>query len=160
MARNLVRARGPKSHAHLLHKLTFGSYNSAFKPNRTDFDWLSRDTAVVDAYVADPRCGFVCTNALYVDLIGGLARVNDRKTMKGTGKKLAILVLTGSMDPAGGERAALALKAFYKGIGNKHVQVNTYKGARHEVYNDTNRGSVVHDLVGWLDGRLAKRKAS
>ena len=42
-----------------MNTLTFGQYNSAFKPTRTEFDWLSRDPAEVDKYVNDPDCGFV-----------------------------------------------------------------------------------------------------
>ena len=150
-AKALVRARGPRSRAHQLHRLNFGSYNHQFEPARTEFDWLTRDTAVVDAYVADPQCGFVATNAFYVELIGGLERVTNKKLMRGTGRKLPILLQTGSADPAGGERAALALKAFYKSLGNKHVTLKTYAGARHEVYLETNRAAVFQDLVGWLD---------
>ena len=38
--------------------IDLSAFNAPFEPARTDYDWLSRDEAVVDAYVADPRCGF------------------------------------------------------------------------------------------------------
>ena len=34
---------GPQNTSALLQKLTFGGYNAAFKPTKTEFDWLSRD---------------------------------------------------------------------------------------------------------------------
>ncbi len=37
--------------------LDLAMFNAAFQPARTDNDWLSRDEAVVDAYIADPLCG-------------------------------------------------------------------------------------------------------
>lgn len=157
-ARAMVRARGPRSRAHQLHRANFGSYNAAFKPNRTEYDWLSRDPDEVDAYIADPDCGFVCTNALYVDLITGLERVNDKKTIKPTGRKMPILLQTGSMDPVGGERAATALKGLYRSIGNKQVTLKTYQGARHEVYHETNRAQVFQDLLTWLENLPGRTK--
>jgi alpha-beta hydrolase superfamily lysophospholipase len=38
--------------------LDLAMFNAPFAPARTDYDWLSRDEAQVDAYVADPLCGF------------------------------------------------------------------------------------------------------
>ena len=38
--------------------LDLALFNAPFEPARTPFDWLTRDEAIVDAYIADPRCGF------------------------------------------------------------------------------------------------------
>ena len=47
-----ARVRGKKTPSPLMDKLSFGQFNAAFKPARTGYDWLSRDPAEVDKYVA------------------------------------------------------------------------------------------------------------
>ena len=154
LAASMVKSRGARTRATLLHKMSFGSFNQAFKPHRTEFDWLTRDTQVVDAYVEDPLCGFVCTNAFYVDLLGGLERVNNPKIVKETPKKLPVWVFSGSVDPAGGMRSVKALKQLLRGAGVKNVTVTTYPNGRHEMLNELNRDEVVTDLRNWLDSTI------
>ena len=72
--------QGPLGKSALIDFLSFGSFNKAFKPNRTAFDWLSRDPQEVDRYVADPLCGFRCSNQLWMDLLGGLADITRPPT--------------------------------------------------------------------------------
>ena len=79
VAHTEARLRGRRHVSTLLDKLTFGQYNAAFKPNRTDFDWLSRDEAEVDLYVADDLCGNTFTSGFFADLLGGLSAINDRR---------------------------------------------------------------------------------
>src|ERR1700677_4636119 len=51
--------------------------NAAFEPARTPFDWLSRDPAVVDAYIADPLCGFNVNAESYGSLLAVAPRLTD-----------------------------------------------------------------------------------
>jgi alpha-beta hydrolase superfamily lysophospholipase len=47
------------------------------------------------------------------------------------------------------------LAAAYRGRGGlTDVTVDIYEGARHEVYNETNRVEVIADLTNWLDAHV------
>ena len=65
---------GQRGHSPVMQALFFGAFNKPFKPARTPFDWLSRDTAEVDKYIADPLCGFEFDGATLYRPAGGVAR--------------------------------------------------------------------------------------
>ncbi|HEY4193128.1 MAG TPA: alpha/beta hydrolase, partial [Mesorhizobium sp.] len=54
----------------LLPKLTFQAWGKAVPNHATPFDWLSRDAAEVQKYIADPLCGFNASVSLWRDLFG------------------------------------------------------------------------------------------
>ena len=71
-----------------MNAMTFGSYNKAFEPVATDFDWLSRDADEVRKYVDDPRCGEVFTAGFFADLLGGVNRLGELAASAGEDKLL------------------------------------------------------------------------
>lgn len=150
-----ARLRGRRHQSPLLDKLSFGQYNAAFKPNRTKFDWLSRDEAEVDKYVADPRCGTVFTSGFFVDLLGGLAAVNADATVARVPKDLPIHLMSGAMDPVGRNgKGVQAVADQYVRLGVTDVSLRLWPDGRHEMLNETNRDEVMDELVGWLDAHL------
>ena len=150
-----ARVRGRRHVSALLDKLTFGQYNAAFKPNRTDFDWLSRDDAEVDSYVADPLCGNTFTSGFFADLLGGLAGINDRRRVAHVRRDLPILLVAGDKDPVGDNgKGVRAVREQYASVGVADVTCTLYPGARHEIFNETNRDEVTADVIAWLDAHL------
>ncbi len=150
-----ARLRGGRHTSTLLDKLTFGQYNAAFKPNRTDYDWLSRDDAEVDAYVADPLCGNTFTTGFFKDLFGGVADINDAKRVAGVRRDLPVLLLAGDKDPVGDAgKGPRAVAQQYRDAGVSDVTCTIYPGARHEPFNETNRDEVTADVIRWLDAHL------
>ena len=155
VAHTEARLRGRRHVSTLLDKLTFGQYNAAFKPNRTDFDWLSRDEAEVDLYVADDLCGNTFTSGFFADLLGGLSAINDRRQVARVRRDLPILVVAGGDDPVGdGGKGPLAVAAQYESVGVADVTCTIFPGARHEIFNETNRDEVTADVVAWLNAHL------
>ena len=51
-----------------LHQMIFGGYNKKVEHPRTEYDWLTRDEAIVDEYVAHPLCGFTSSCGLLRDM--------------------------------------------------------------------------------------------
>ena len=63
---------GKRGRSKLLQSLCFGAYNSQFKPNRTESDWVCSVDEVVDAYIADPFCQVMPTVTLMRDMLTGI----------------------------------------------------------------------------------------
>lgn len=130
--------------------------NAPFEPARTPFDWLSRDEAEVDLYLADPLCGFGLTEASFASLAAEGPRLADPASLAAIPDDLPIYIFSGDMDPLhcvlGG---VTPLIERYRAAG-KNIASRLYEGGRHEMLNETNRAEVVGDLWRWLAPLLPK----
>jgi alpha-beta hydrolase superfamily lysophospholipase len=146
---------GERGKSKLLGDLSFVAFNKQFAPTRTGFDWLSRDAAEVDKYVADPLCGFDVTTTLWVDVLDALGAIASPESQARIRKTLPIYVFSGSEDPVSEKTKTLEqLLGAYRLAGIRDVSHRFYPGARHETLNETNRDEVTKDLVTWLDAHV------
>ena len=146
---------GERGKSKLLGDLSFVAFNKQFAPTRTGFDWLSRDPAEVDKYVADPLCGFDVTTTLWVDVLDALSSNASTESQARIPKTLPIYVFSGSEDPVSEKTKTLEqLLGAYRLAGVRDVSHRFYQGARHETLNETNRDEVTKDLVTWLDAHV------
>lgn len=133
-------------------EVDLSAFNAPFEPARTESDWLSRDPAEVDRYVADPYCGFGLDAASAASMRASLAPCADTEGLAAVPSHLPILLVSGTADPlAGGGDLIELVAGRYREAGLTDVTVALYPDARHEVFNETNRDEVTSDLVEWLD---------
>jgi len=131
--------------------LDLSAFNAAFQPARTEFDWLSRDESVVDAYLADPLCGFGIDATSAKEMFAGARRLADPAEVARMPHYLPMYVAVGSKDPVNAELTLLwALVDRYRAAGLDDVTVRVYDDGRHEILNEINRAEVVDDLLQWL----------
>ncbi len=137
--------------------IDLAAFNAAFEPARTEFDWLSRDEAIVDAYIADPRCGFGIDVDAGKDMFAGARRMADPGQVTAIRPDLPLYIAAGELDPVNANLALLhVLVDRYRAAGLTDVTVRTYPGARHEILNETNRDEVVAGILDWIDQVLSK----
>ncbi len=150
-----MKLRGEKTKSPMLNFLSFGNFNSHFKPNRTKFDWLSSDNNQVDKYIADPLCGFICTTSFYRELFSGVLEVNKLEEFKKTPKNLPIHIFSGDRDPVGDMgKGVKEVYENYKKCDVKDVTLRLYENGRHEMFHEVNRDEVFKDLILWLDKHI------
>ncbi len=142
---------GPKHVSMLLNWIVFGSNNKHIRRPRTKVDWLSKDEAVIDRYVADPLCGFLFTVNGFDALFHLIYSMDDFARMEAIPKELPILLLSGAKDPVGEfgkgvERAARYLRI----CGIKDVRCKLYPDGRHEILQDAEKEEVSQDLYNWI----------
>ena len=146
LARREIRKTGGKEPSITLFNMSFGSYNKAFRPNRTTNDWLSRDEAKVDQYVADENCGYPFTAYAMYDLFTGLTEISNEKWAARVPKR-PILMISGAKDPVGG--AGKGVKQVYGWLKKTEhaAELKLYEDGRHEMLNEINRKDVYNDIL-------------
>lgn len=121
----------------------------------TGAEWLSRDPAVAQAFIDDPLTTLTPLQKLFG--MADAARLLGRPA-RNLPRDLPLLIQVGSEDPLGGPASARKLEHSYR-TRSKLSDLTTivYDGARHEIFNETNREEVFADLTAWLAERFPPR---
>lgn len=136
----------------LFLSISLGAYNKAFAPNRTSADWISRDEAVVDTYLADPLCNFPTRAGMNHAMMTGLQYIAKKENLAKMDKNTPVGLFSGDADPVGAMgKGVKKVYGFFLDAGCEDVTMKLYPGARHEILNETNRQEVYADLLAWLE---------
>lgn len=155
MAKNIIKKKGYDSDGTKLNDLSMGGYLKKIDDPRTPCDWLSRDAAQVDKYMADELCGFTAKAGLYGDMLKGVKYVTDMANIAKVKPDKPVYFMSGSADPVGdyGKGVKKAYTCFQK-AGVKDLSLKLYEGGRHEMLNETNKDQVYQDILTWLYQRV------
>ncbi|MFM6982080.1 MAG: alpha/beta fold hydrolase [Microbacteriaceae bacterium] len=118
----------------------------------TGSEWLSRDPDVAAAFLADP----LTFKADVLKLFGLADGLRLYGTPKPPHADIPLLLISGTDDSVCSEKSLVELLRRYIAAGYSNAQLTMYDGARHEVYNETNRDEVYADVVRWIDTHVVK----
>lgn len=153
----VIALRGRTYVCHWLEKLAGMDNLKRIPDARTPSDWLSRDTAKVDEFIADERCGFTFTCSAYLELARMLDNVSHEAWFHAVPRDLPLLLISGEEDPVGHWGAGvLEVYERLREAGVSDVELKLYPGARHELLNETNREEVFGDVARFLNKHIAQ----
>ncbi|MFR0868130.1 MAG: serine aminopeptidase domain-containing protein [Adlercreutzia sp.] len=122
------------------------------KDARTPFDWLSRDPAVADAFMADEACGFMFGAGAYATLTELAHRANDPATYRDTPHDLPLLFVSGDADPVGKcGRAVADADESMEAAGAEDLTLRLFPGMRHEILNELGKQEVYDFILNWIN---------
>ena len=129
--------------------------NASFTPARTPFDWLSRDSAVADAFIRDPLCFGTLQPASTQSFLAAAPQLANSRRLRGIRRALPIYLFSGSEDPVGEQLEGLRiLMGRYRSAGLSNISHHFYPGGRHEMLNEINSQEVRMNLLLWISSVL------
>jgi len=135
--------------------------NIHFEPARTPLDWLTSDSAVVDAFISDPLCFPQLEPASLASFLAAAPRLADPFSLRKIRSDLPICLLSGSEDPIGQRLEGVEiLIARYLKAGVNKISRRYYAWGRHEMLNELNREQVRADILNWISGVLERKRGS
>lgn len=149
---------GSDVESRILPALTFRAWGKAIENHRTLFDWLSRDSVEVDAYIADPLCGWDASVSLWKDIFKMMYAGAER--LDRLPKSLPVHLVGGAGDPATFKGKALIwLGEKMRRAGLKDVSLTILPETRHESLNEIGREETCEAFVRWAN-RVSAVKAA
>lgn len=135
--------------------LAFGAYNKRFEPSRTSRDWLTKDSDIVDSYIANPQCSFLFTLNGYHNLFYSIKDCQNKKNIDKIPKDLPVFFVAGKDDPVGnfGKGVEKACEGFLN-AGIQNIMLKLYQNDRHEILNETDRETVFDDILKWIESKI------
>jgi len=144
--------KGSDTPSAMLPKLTFQAWAKAMPDRRTDFDWLSRDQAEVDLYIADPLCGWDATVSLWRDVFELIYAGGRVENLAKLPHALPVHLIGGAQDPATDKGEAVRwIEARMRKAGLTDVTLQILPETRHETLNEINREQSMANFAVWLD---------
>lgn len=133
--------------------------NARFEPARTPVDWLTRDTAVVDAFLNDPLCFPQLQPASFESFLGAGKRLSDPANLREIRSDLPVYIFSGSEDPVGEQLEGVQILIDrYRTAALREISLDFYPGGRHEMLNEINRDEVLANLLCWISSVLTGKR--
>lgn len=153
MVVSLLKAiKGERYRSKFVRSLAEGGYNKSFDPAEGEGAWLTREGALVAGRPTDPKTNFIFTLSGYGDLFGMLGECSAKQWFASFPKDIPTLVVSGEQDPVGDFGKGVRYVYDNLKANGASVELKLYEGARHELFNETNREEVFADLISWLEG--------
>lgn len=136
----------------LLPKLTFETWGKSMPNYKTQADWLSRDRTEVEAYEADPLCGFDISVSMWLNVFEMSFRGTQASLLAKLQKSMPFHLVGGGEDPATEKAKAidwLSHRLAQAGFTDVHKRI--YPQMRHETLNEYGREEAMHEFAQWVD---------
>lgn len=135
-----------------MRRLTLQAWSRHIHGARTQFNWISDDPAVVDAYVDDPDCGFEPSIGMWLDALRMLARSASPRLIGTLPRDFPLLIAAGEADPVtGGTRDHERLLRILEEKAFSNLESKGYADMRHDLVNPLNRNLTWQAFAQWVD---------
>ena len=138
-----------------IQRLAFGSFAGRFE-GTSENRWICSDPAVVAAYDADERCGFVFTANGFYNLFQLMQNCYSQSGWQVGQPELPVFFIAGAEDPCiiSPDKFREAVD-FLRRRGYREVTGKLYPGLRHEILNERGKEEVYADVLAFADGVAA-----
>ena len=125
-------------------------WNANFEPNKTKFDWLTRDETENKKYEDNELCGYSVTPKFYSEIFSTIGFIN--RNYKKLDKYARILAIYGTDDKV---IDIPYINQIFNTLRKKKRRINILenKNGRHESLNETNKYEIYDEILKWLNAK-------